>query len=566
MDWGTDLWDQHEAIEKHTQNGLDLVERYVKFVKERTEIEQNYAKQLRSLSKKYARRGKDDQESKFSSYQAFQDVLSELSDYAGQRELVAENMTLNICVELTKYLHDLKQERKTYLGDIKKAQQNLELSLKQLENSKKRFEKEWKEAEKANQQSEKVEQDTNSTKADVDKAKQQAFARMHTADECKNDYASQLQKYNREQNQFYYADIPTIFNKLQQLDERRIRKLAEGYVLFAETEKKVMPIIGKCLDGICAAGSNTSEKQDSLAVIEMYKTGIERPADIEFEDYSQGAKPTASENTHTLPKVRIKNIFKGRHKPPPSSSILPDHAHAIINSHTHSKFSHIPISYCLRSLRRPLKYKNVSMATSRPMVSQKDHRSVVSEDYSHLPPEQRKKHLQQKIDDVSKELQKEMDQSEALSKMRGVYEQNPQLGDAASLEPQITQTSQNIGKLKGELAKYETWLNEASGLTTVFNDQETSAGYISVLSGPVTAQPLDDVYEDGFGEFDEDVDEPVGQCTALYNFDGSSEGTVSVQEGEQLSVMEEDQGDGWMRVRKSNGDEGYVPSSYIKIS
>lgn len=41
------LQDQYDIIEKHTQSGLELVEKYVKFVKERTEIEQNYAKQLR---------------------------------------------------------------------------------------------------------------------------------------------------------------------------------------------------------------------------------------------------------------------------------------------------------------------------------------------------------------------------------------------------------------------------------------------------------------------------------------------------------------------------------------
>ena len=32
------------------------------------------------------------------------------------------------------------------------------------------------------------------------------------------------------------------------------------------------------------------------------------------------------------------------------------------------------------------------------------------EDFSHLPPEQRRKRLQQRIDELSKELQKEMDQ------------------------------------------------------------------------------------------------------------------------------------------------------------
>lgn len=45
--------------------------------------------------------------------------------------------------------------------------------------------------------------------------------------------------------------------------------------------------------------------------------------------------------------------------------------------------------------------------------------------------------------------------SEALEKMKGVYEQNTQMGDPASVEPQITETAQNIGRLRGELAKYE---------------------------------------------------------------------------------------------------------------
>lgn len=45
--------------------------------------------------------------------------------------------------------------------------------------------------------------------------------------------------------------------------------------------------------------------------------------------------------------------------------------------------------------------------------------------------------------------------SEALGKMKDVYEKNPQMGDPASLASQISQTSQNIERLRGELSKYE---------------------------------------------------------------------------------------------------------------
>lgn len=39
--------DQFDNLDKHTQWGIDFLEKYAKFVKERIEIEQNYAKQLR---------------------------------------------------------------------------------------------------------------------------------------------------------------------------------------------------------------------------------------------------------------------------------------------------------------------------------------------------------------------------------------------------------------------------------------------------------------------------------------------------------------------------------------
>lgn len=47
---------------------------------------------------------------------------------------------------------------------------------------------------------------------------------------------------------------------------------------------------------------------------------------------------------------------------------------------------------------------------------------------------------------------------------------------------------------------------------------------------------------------------------------GASEGTISMEEGEVLAVVEEDKGDGWTRVRRQNGDEGYIPTSYVTIT
>ncbi|XP_067088891.1 cdc42-interacting protein 4 homolog isoform X4 [Osmerus mordax] len=536
MDWGTDLWDQFDIIEKHTQSGLELVEKYVKFVKERTEIEQSYAKQLRNLTKKYnpKRGSKEEPECRFSNHQSFLDILNEMNDYAGQRELIAENMMMNICIELTKYLQELKQERKMHLVEAKKSQQSLEITYKQLDSSKKRFEREWREAERAAQCAEKTDQDINATKADVEKAKQQAHMRTHVAEECKNDYAAQLQKYNKEQSQFYFGDMPLIFNKLQDMDERRVKKLAQGYILFSDTEKHVTPIIGKCLEGITKAGTNINERSDSMALIEQHKSGFERPGDLEFEDYSQGINRASSDSSLGTPKGPLDLLGKNKSKP-----------------------------FWLFSK----KSKRFTPERTTP---------TVTEDFAHLPPEQRRKRLQQKLDDISKELQKEVDQSEALGKMKDVYEKNPQMGDPASLTPQITQTAQNMERLRGEVNKYESWLAEAGGrgdtlryTSHSFNNNGAHDVYSPDIAHSDEGTP--DRPQAIYAEFDDDFEDeelaaPIGQCTAMYSFPGASEGTISMQEGEVLSVVEEDKGDGWTRVRRTNGDEGYIPTSYVSIA
>ncbi|KAJ0001270.1 hypothetical protein NQD34_006290 [Periophthalmus magnuspinnatus] len=583
MDWGTELWDQYEIIEKHTQSGLDLVEKYVKFVKERTEIEQNYAKQLRNLSKKYnvKRSSKDEPDCRLSSYQAFLDILNEMNDYAGQRELIAENMMMNICIDLTKYLQEVKQERKTYLMEAKKAQQNLESTYKQLDSSKKRFEREWREAERAAQYAEKTDQDINATKADVEKAKQQAHMRAHVAEECKNDYAAQLQKYNKEQQHFYFSDMPLIFNKLQDLDERRVRRLAQGYNLFSDTEKHVMPIIGKCLEGITKAGTSVNERNDSMVLIEQNKSGFERPGDLDFEDFSQGINRASSDTSLSTPKGPMDLLGKNRGKnfwlfnkkskltpssfPPFSSPPAPSPA----NGPPSPKFGRDTLSYCLKEINKTVKPRISSFRTLR-------RSPTVTEDFTHLPPEQRRKRLQHKRDEIVKELQKEVDQSEALGKMKDVYEKNPQMGDPASLASQITQTTQNIERLRAELNKYETWLTEAGGRGDILryrthalnnngsHDINSPDGAHSDESTPDTSQAIYAEFDDDFE--DEELAAPIGTCIAMYNFPGASEGTISMQEGEELEVVEGDKGDGWTRVRRNNGDEGYIPTSYATIT
>ncbi|XP_044000472.1 formin-binding protein 1 isoform X13 [Gambusia affinis] len=624
------LKDQFDNLEKHTQWGIEFAEKYNKFVKERSEIEINYAKQIRNLSKKYQpkKNSREEEESKYTFCRAFFTTLNELNDYAGQHEVIAENLNSQIITELSRYLQELKTERKTHFHDGRKAQQYIESSWKQLESCKRRFERDCKEADRAQQYFEKMDADINVTKADVEKrglnkARQQAQMRHQMASDSKGDYSSYLQKFNQEQNDHYHTIIPNIFQKLQDMEEKRIERIGACMKTFAEVDRQVLPIVGKCLDGMTTAAESIEPKTDSQQVVESYKSGFEPPSDVEFEDYGQAMKRTVSENSlsnsregkekpagKSKPKLwpfiknknKLMSLLTSPRQPPPAppASSLPSPS-AVPNDPQSPKQHKEPLSHrlndfmaskpkmhCLRSLRR---------GGSGP------------EDFSHLPPEQRRKKLQGKIDDLNKDIHKEMDQRDALTKMKDVYIKNPQMGDPASVDPRLTEIGQNIEKLQAEVQKFEGWLAEVEERMPSKSDSHRRSGLYETqstiavsnncaqdrerpLSSPdgsyteeqntetqvkaninininpnpnpntiPTTMPDDE-------EFDDD-DEPlatIGTCKALYPFEGHNEGTIAVAEGELLYVIEEDKGDGWTRVRRNQDEEGYVPTSYIEVN
>ena len=54
MSWGPELWDAHKHVAGHVTEGVNnLVDVYAKYVKEKAELEKEYAKGLRKLIARY---------------------------------------------------------------------------------------------------------------------------------------------------------------------------------------------------------------------------------------------------------------------------------------------------------------------------------------------------------------------------------------------------------------------------------------------------------------------------------------------------------------------------------
>ncbi|XP_041956825.1 formin-binding protein 1-like [Alosa sapidissima] len=380
------------------------------------------------------------------------------------------------------------------------------------------------------------------------------------------------------------------------MEERRIERVGESMRTYADVDRRVLPIVSKCLDGMNKAAESIDPKMDTKQVVETYKSGFEPPGDVEFEDYSLSMRRAVSESSFLnargenrrrsrgklwpfIKRNKLMSLLASPRQPPPPPPTSPSPSPAVPNG------PHSPPA----QQREPFAQRiNGFMSSKHRSLRSLKRGGTSSEDYSHLPPEQRRKKLQAKLNDITKDLQKEMDQRDALAKMKDVYIKNPHMGDPNSVDPRLEEITHNIDKLQLETSKFESWLADVEGKLLEKGDAQRrqSAHYDSQGHTPVgnncaqnrespdgsytEDQSVETQFKSRSTEFDDEFDDEdplptIGTCKALYPFEGQNEGTIWMAEGEMLYVIEEDKGDGWTRVRRSEDEEGYVPTSYIKL-
>jgi len=465
MSWGIELWDQYENIAKHTEKGIEFCEFYSSFIKQRSDCELAYAKSLRKLVKNFTPKKKNE-DSEFSLQTGFQRILTEVNDLAGQHESISEKLADEVAKNVLRLAAELRHERKTFLTEGDAHSKGLQVSLELLDKSKKTYEKAFKQSCTAVENFHKADADLNLSRAEVERSKNVMHNKKTICDDCKSAYAKQLESTNSLQREHYTKNIPSVFQSLQQLDEKRIRELADTMRLSAEVHLKVLPIVQKCLDGMVAASAEVNPAQDSQIVIGRYKSGFNPPGDIPFEDLSNfnssnnsltannnGVNPgsqnsihssTSQENPAQQSPNKLNTLGKGR-KNSKTFSSPPSVKAGTISGKKKSKPSVINIFH---------KNKN-SLSGSSIKKSGEE-----SEDFKHLPPTQRQKRLQTKIDALHSQIKKEAEERDAMTRMSELYTKNPALGDASSLVNRLAENQKNLDGLQAELAKFQGFMHE----------------------------------------------------------------------------------------------------------
>jgi len=431
--WGLELWDQFGQISEHTSKGIDFLDKYNSFLKERCAIEMEYASKLRRLVKNHQYKKKDEGDTQFTYIQAFIKMLNEITDLAGQHELIAENSG-EVTNEILKLIKELKEERKKHLTEGQKLQNNLHSSYLQLDKSKKYYEKAFRDAEKAHEHFDKVYADYNLSRADVEKARTISQSKTQQADQMKSEYATNLQRTNELQRSHFNESMPKVFDLLQEMEKLRIQKTKDFIFQSAQIHLNVFPIINNCLQGIISASELVDADKDCDLVIEKYKSGMEPPEDLPFEDLSNPQTDQTSTNSQPSHPLNYSNSITGKDT--------------------------MKGTLVYAKLKKRAGFFNI-------FGSNKE------EIYADLPPNQRRKKLQDKLNQIQEQLTQEKKVRDGLIKMKQAYTDNNKLGDPTSVDSQLNENSNKLKKLQLEVEKYEKYLSEMTNGKATNNNSNT---------------------------------------------------------------------------------------------
>merc|ERR1719219_1307725 len=108
------------------------------------------------------------------------------------------------------------------------------------------------------------------------------------------------------------------------------------------------------------------------------------------------------------------------------------------------------------------------------------------DDFSELPPNQRRKKLQSKIEEITGKICQETAARDGLMKMKQVYESNPALGDPMSIQGQLTENGHRLDKLRSELKKFQDFLDELEGKAPNSPSMRNSSALVKDDKGSVT--------------------------------------------------------------------------------
>lgn len=426
------LWDKAPVVSGHTSRGIDFLERYGNFIKERANIEEEYGAKIKSLAKKY--RGKkadaDEEFRMFTTASAFQAMLNELESLASQHEVIGERLRGELLPQLTDKCRQLRAGRKRYSQEFDAIEKAFQARVEELNKQKRNYEKAHMDAQNAYIKYSKAEKNLSLSRLEVEKAKQNASTKNNICEQNKQNYAAQLATTNQAKFEHFNVLLPKLLDDMRRLDVDRIQFTKFSMLESVKAETGVMNILQRCYTDMNTAIGTIDPERDTHMVVEQTKTGYAHPEDFLFEDLGP-PDTNYSDDAESFDGSTLKR---------PSSA-----------KHTNGKG--IPRKQSIKMFNNP--------NNNGTMGSQHNSSGSSMGEYGTLPPQQRCRRIQQKLVELTNDLDIKKQSQAGLERMHSVYTQNPKMGDAQEVAKQLEQNRRELEYIAENIKRFENLLLNA---------------------------------------------------------------------------------------------------------
>ncbi|CAN6644724.1 protein Bzz1p [Trichomonascus vanleenenianus] len=291
---GDELKDGYKPTDNWVSNGIKFMDDVTSFYRERATIEKEYASKLTALTAKYF-----EKKAKVStnmsvgdhpkvtpgslenaSLVAWTEILNETEQMGKERQRLANELSLQVAdqvhgvglrfEELRKrygqYNEKLIEDRDNYYGELKKAKGAYDSACQTMESQRMKASKSFdKSKEKASRKMEQKEGDMNNHK---------------------NVYLIKLNVANRLKEKYYHEDVPELLDGLQQLNEARVTMLNGLWKQAVQLEKACLKKCDSELDAMTGIVEQNKPSLDSAMFVKHNMEQWTEPADFHYEPSS----------------------------------------------------------------------------------------------------------------------------------------------------------------------------------------------------------------------------------------------------------------------------------------
>jgi len=526
--WGIELWDRYSCVLSHVNKGGDELSTVLaKFVREKGEVEKEYAKNIRKLVAKYTNKIENKNGKETSQSKGFRLVLQEIGFQAGQHEILAETFSQKLHLELQRKSKEISKMTKKNLKDAKNLSDDLDNIYKDLEKTKNKYKKSFIDWEDAKENYIKAEKDGILSRKEIAKLRSLSNSREAQFDDYKSVYASQLMKTNKYQDQYYNKHLPTVLDGLQNIEMDRIECFKDALNQCLDAERKVAPILDKCREDMGSLVQSIDPTEDTHLLIKSLKTGDKPPKEIQFEEITCRAEAKFGTLGKRKSNLKLKKTA-GDEKLFPQKREL------------ESQIDNVEIEIDKGNKEIAAIQLMVQSYTDNPKFGDpKKFQAELDAAIHHVQVLESELHsLNIKLDDINNQLD-------------GKIGESPKHTIPNTLTLPVVENN-SVG----------------SGSNSI---QSGSAGYGSISNCSNSERDCESLdNSEAIGEEQREyVNSDHDLVIALYSYDGDcGETSIAMEAGEEFIVTEEDEG-GWTRVRRKSSlgveGEGYVPTAYLEF-